>query len=124
MSLSHAQQFKRPHVLQRFSNGRKRGVAKNVLYPKDKIAIWAANTHISRQKNVGARPQWMGEWLSSHYKELYYSIAFQKGSLTTGEKLHPGFSVQFTPGQPQFNAIVLLKRSGKISPGEWETPCD
>jgi erythromycin esterase len=97
---------------------------KNVLYPTEKIAIWAANTHISKQKIAGAGPKWMGEWLSSHYKGLYYSIAVQKGLLTNGEMLHQEFSVQFTPGQPQFNAIILLKRLGKISPAEWETPCN
>jgi len=97
---------------------------KRELYTQDRVVLWAANTHIAREDRQGERPEWMGEWLSSHYRETYCPIAFQKGGYMSQDVLDPAFGVRYPSRQVRFNAIILLNKLKKIGAEQWKTPCE
>jgi erythromycin esterase-like protein len=65
---------------------------KNELFAGDKIALWAANTHIAKPASDGQRPVWMGEWLATRLRDSYGAISFQKGPAPVKE-CPEGFSI-------------------------------
>ena len=96
---------------------------KNELFAGDKIALWAANTHIAKPAGNGQRPVWMGEWLSTRLRDRYGAISFQKGPAPAKE--YPeGFSIQFPAANGKFDVVVYLEKLHKISSGQWVTPCE
>lgn len=96
---------------------------KNELYPSDKIALWAANTHVSRLAGGNKHPGWMGEWLSSRLPDSYGAISVQKGAVPPNE--YPeGFAINYPAAREKFDAVIYLEKLKKISSGEWVTPCN
>jgi erythromycin esterase len=97
---------------------------KNNMYAKNKLIIWAANTHISKVTK-SKQPKWMGEWLSYVYLEKYFSISFQKGQ-SIGNDISAGntsFKYFNKPNQ-KFDLIIYLEKLQKIQSQEWLTPCN
>jgi erythromycin esterase len=99
-------------------------MAENIIWTKaeifkeQKIALWAANLHISKS---GKEPKWMGEWIDRTFMGLYGSIVFyNKGGS------YPGHNTEEYVVQKGVNndLAVYCKKKIKIKPEEWITPCN
>jgi erythromycin esterase len=96
---------------------------KDELYSKNKLIIWAANTHISKFSGK-KKPKWNGQWLASIYLDKYFNIAFQKGT-SDNRFLWENASFKYFNGQnKKFDMIIYLDKLRKIKADEWITSCD
>ncbi len=93
------------------------------IYPTNKFILWAANTHIA--KKAGNRNTvWMGEWLSSFFRDNYFAISFQKG--TAGKPfISSNTSYNYpTTSNEKFDLVIYMDKLKKIRAQEWMTSCD
>jgi len=104
-------------------------MAENVLWIKKKILLekgallWAANTHIAKQKNINKPPKWLGERLSIRNEIKFLAISVEKSSLVFGkDRLDENRSI-FYPKQELFDVVIYCKRVVKIKPQDWITKC-
>ncbi len=96
---------------------------KNEFFIREKLILWAANTHIAKQ-NKNGKPAWMGEWISNFYPNDYYAVSVKKGSTKSGKELSPGMRIEMTKKKEPFDAIIILQKTEKIRPQEWITNCE
>lgn len=93
------------------------------LYTGKQFAIWAANTHIAKQR-ITKNIRWTGERLAAYFDQHYLPISIQKGSAKnsyTWENIFFYFNHFNSKG---FEYIFYTGEIQKVMPHEWITHCD
>ena len=105
-------------------------MAVNVIWLSDeiikneKIIIWAASLHIAKKKNRDTKSEWMGEFLTTKFRNDYFTISIQKGTSPTSKFLENDFKIKYQSDNEKFNALIYLTTLEKIKSTEWITKCD